>query len=281
VVRRADGEEIGALGTEAEDAPFEPNLTYETVGRRDWRTMIVRPRDYDETLRYPVILAVYGGPHARTVVHDPRRYLLDQYMADHNFIVVRIDGRGTPGRGREWERAIDEDFITVPLADQVEALQQLGDRHPELDLERVGVWGWSFGGYFSAMAVLRRPDIFRAGVAGAPVSEWRDYDTHYTERYLGLPEAEGEEGPYHVSSVLTYAAEEAEPADLRPLLMLHGTADDNVYFSHSLKLQDALFRSGRPADLLTLSGLTHMPNEAALVRRMYARIMGFFESHLR
>src|SRR5690606_39535654 len=114
--------------------------------------------------------------------------------------------------------------------------------------------------YFSAMAALRRPDVFRAGVAGAPVSEWRDYDTHYTERYLGLPEAEGEEGPYHRSSVLTFATE-APVEDHRPLLIIHGTADDNVYFSHALKLQNALFRAGRPADLLALSGLTHMRSE--------------------
>ena len=191
-----------------------------------------------------------------------------------------IDGRGTPGRGREWERAIDGDFMSAPLEDQIEALQQLGDRHPEMDMERVGVWGWSFGGYFSAMAALRRPDIFRAAVAGAPVSEWRDYDTHYTERYIGLPESEGEEGAYHVSSVLTYAVE-AEPEDLRPMLIIHGTADDNVYFSHSLKLQNAMFRAGRPSELLALSGLTHMVPEPNVMRRMQERIMRFFERHLR
>src|SRR5690606_28276960 len=134
--------------------------------------------------------------------------------------------------------------------------------------------------YFSAMAALRRPDVFRAGVAGAPVSEWRDYDTHYTERYLGLPEPEGEEGPYHRSSVLTFATE-AQADEHRPLLIIHGTADDNVYFSHALKLQNALFRAGRPADLLALSGLTHMVPEPLMMRRMHERIMAFFEQHLR
>ncbi|MCB9594485.1 MAG: DPP IV N-terminal domain-containing protein [Sandaracinaceae bacterium] len=280
VVRRANGAEVGTLGSEAEEAPFEPNLTFETVGRREWRTAIVRPRDFDESLRYPVILHVYGGPHARQVTRQSRGYLLDQWHADHNFIVVLIDGRGTPGRGRDWERAIDGDFISAPLEDQIEALQQLGDAHPELDLSRVGVWGWSFGGYFSAMAGLRRPDIFRAAVAGAPVSEWRDYDTHYTERYLGLPEADGEEGAYHRSSVLTFAVE-APVEDLRPMLLVHGTADDNVYFSHSLKLQNAMLRAGRPSELLALSGLTHMVPEPVVMSRLQQRVIGFFEQHLR
>ncbi|HJL19486.1 MAG TPA: DPP IV N-terminal domain-containing protein [Sandaracinaceae bacterium LLY-WYZ-13_1] len=281
VVRRADGEVVGTLESEAEAPPFEPSLSFETIGRRDWRAVVIRPRDFDENLRYPVILHVYGGPHARYVTKTPSRYLLSQWQADHNYIVVSIDGRGTPARGREWERAIDGDFIAAPLEDQVEALQQLGDEHPEMDMDRVGVWGWSFGGYFTAMAVLRRPDIFRAGVAGAPVSEWRDYDTHYTERYIGLPEEAGEEGAYRRSSVLTYADEAASPEEHRPLLVIHGTADDNVYFSHALKLQNALFRAGRPVDLLALSGLTHMVPEAEVMRRMHQRVMGFFERSLR
>ena len=127
----------------------------------------------------------------------------------------------------------------------------LADRHPELDLERVGIYGWSFGGYFSAMAVMRRPDVFHAAVAGAPVVDWMDYDLHYTERYMDLP-ADNPAG-YRASNVLTYAADLS-----RPLLLIHGTSDDNVYFMHSLKLADALFRSGRPFEFLPLSGLTHM-----------------------
>ena len=281
IVRRLGGEEAGRLRVDAEPIPFEPNLTFETVGEREWRAVIVRPRDFDPSLVYPVILHVYGGPGVRNVTAARDRFLLSQWHADHGFIVVTIDGRGTPARGREWERAIRGDFITVPLEDQIAALRAIGEAHPELDMERVGVWGWSFGGYFSAMATLRRPDVFRAGVAGAPVSEWRDYDTHYTERYLGLPEADGQEGAYARSSVLTYAAERAGPEQQRPLLIIHGTADDNVYFSHALKLQNALFRAGRPADLLALSGLTHMVPEPEIMRRMHERLIGFFERHLR
>jgi dipeptidyl-peptidase-4 len=128
------------------------------------------------------------------------------------------------------------------------------------------------------MAVLRRPDVYRAAVAGAPVSEWRDYDTHYTERYLGLPEAADAEGPYSRSSVLTYAAQEGEH---RPLLVVHGTADDNVYFSHAVKLSDALFRAGRPHEFLPLAGLTHMVPEPIVTRRLQTRIIDFFRDNLR
>src|SRR5690606_33581855 len=190
VVRRRDGETVGELRHEAEEPPFGPNIAFETVGERELRAAIVRPRNFQEGVRYPVILHVYGGPHHRNVVRAPHRhhFLLSQWQADHGFIVVTVDGRGTPFRDRAFERAIDGDFISAPLDDQVDALRALAERHPEMDVERTGIWGWSFGGYFSAMAALRRPDVFRAGVAGAPVSEWRDYDTHYTERYLGLPE---------------------------------------------------------------------------------------------
>ncbi len=282
VVHRREGEAAGTLGSEAEAPPFTPNLSFETVGEQEFRTVIIRPRDFQEGVRYPVILHVYGGPHVRYVRATPSAYLLSQWQADQGFIVVTIDGRGTPGRGREWERAIDGDLASRPLDDQARALRELAAQHPEMDMERVGVWGWSFGGYFSAMAVLRRPDVFRAGVAGAPVSEWRDYDTHYTERYLGMPERAGaRHGPYRTSSVLTYALEQVPEEGHRPLLIIHGTADDNVYFSHAIKMQNAMFLAGRPADLLALSGLTHMVPLPAVTRRMHERIMRFFETHLR
>jgi dipeptidyl-peptidase-4 len=278
---RRGREIVAEIPAAVEAPPFEPNLERITdLGRRDWRAMVVRPRDLVEGVEYPVLVHVYGGPHARYVRATAAMYLLDQWYADHGFIVVRIDGRGTPARGREWERAIDGDFIAAPLEDQVEALQQLGDRIPEMDMERVGIFGWSFGGYFSAMAVLQRPSVFRAGVAGAPVCDWRDYDTHYTERYIGLPEVEGEEGAYHRSSVLTYATETAE-ANHRPLLIIHGSADDNVYLTHALKMQGAIFAAGRPADLIVLPGVTHMPADPALRLRMEERILGYFERHLR
>lgn len=276
--RTADATATTPIASHAEESPFGPSATIETVGEREFRAITIRPRNFDASRRYAVLVNVYGGPGHRQVMAERERWLLPQWFADHGFIVVSFDGRGTPGRGRDWERAIRGDFGTVPLEDQVAALRALGALHPEMDLERVGIFGWSFGGYFSAMAVLREPDVFRAGVAGAPVSEWRDYDTHYTERYLGLPEEEGSTGPYQTSSVLTYAAR--EEGTRRPMLVVHGTADDNVYFSHSIKLTDALFRADRPFDMLPLAGLTHMVPEPIITRRLQSRIAEFFRREL-
>ncbi len=272
--RTADPAATTAIESHAEEPAFAPSATIETVGERGFRAIVIRPRNFDPARRYAVLVNVYGGPGHRQVMAERERWLLAQWFADHGFVVVSFDGRGTPGRGRDWERAIRGDFGTVPLEDQVAALRALGAAHAELDMDRVGIFGWSFGGYFSAMAVLREPDVFRAGVAGAPVTEWRDYDTHYTERYLGQPEAEGTAGPYQVSSVLTYAAR--EEGTRRPMLVVHGTADDNVYFSHSIKLTDALFRADRPFEMLPLAGLTHMVPEPIITRRLQSRIAEFF-----
>src|SRR5262249_54769927 len=173
-------------------------------------------------------------------------------------------------RGRGWERAIYEKFGTVPLEDQVKGLKLLGDKHPELDLERVGIIGWSFGGYMAAQGGLKRPDIFKAAVAGAPVTDWEDYDTHYTERYLGLlPE---NKKVYDEASLLTLAGKLE-----RPLLLVHGTADDNVYYRHTLRLSDALLRAGRDFEVMPLPGITHMVNaDPTVYERYMTRAAGFF-----
>jgi dipeptidyl-peptidase-4 len=268
---RADGTLVGHVPDAAEPPPFRVSLELTTAG--DFPAALVRPRDFQPGRRYPVIVQVYGGPHALTVKADQRQYLLPQWIADHGAVVVCLDNRGTPRRDRAWERAIKGRFGDVPLDDQVAGLRALGARYPELDLDRVGIFGWSFGGYMAALAVLRRPEIFKVGVAGAPVVDWLDYDTHYTERYLDLPEAAPE--AYRASSLLTYA-----PALGRPLMIVHGTADDNVYFFHSLKLADALFRAGRPFDLVPLAGVTHQVPDPMVREELWRRITGYLFAHL-
>jgi dipeptidyl-peptidase-4 len=269
-----DGPTGHRLRSIAESPGFAPNLEFTAVGDAPrFHAVLVRPRDFDPSRRYPVIDHVYGGPTGQMVRKSPRRYLLDQWMADQGYIVVRIDGRGTPNRGRDWQRAVKHDLIRAPLEDQVRALRQLGERYTELDLSRVGIYGWSFGGYFAAIAAMRHPELFHAAVAGAPVVDWRDYDTHYTERYMGLPQ-DNPEG-YDAANVLTHVE-----ALTRPLLVIHGTVDDNVYFMHSLKLSDALFRAGKPFEFLPLAGFTHMVPDPLVTKRLYGRVMTFFATHL-
>ncbi len=273
-VHKADGELVGELPSVALEPPFALNSEIVKVGENPgFYAYAVRPHDFDKAKRYPVILHVYGGPTHLMVADAMGGRLIDQWLADQGFIVAAVDNRGTPGRGRDWEKAVSKHFGSVPLEDQIAGLKALGKRFPEMDLDRVGVYGWSFGGYLSALAVLKAPDVFKAAVAGAPVVDWMDYDTHYTERYLGLPDRDAE--AYKEASLLTYAA------DLkRPLLLVHGTADDNVYFRHTLKLTNALFRAGKDFELLPLAGMTHMTPDPVVTERLYERIVGHFWKHL-
>jgi dipeptidyl-peptidase-4 len=260
------GPRVVPVPSVAATPPFRVNLELcVTEGPPGFNAAIIRPRDFVPGRRYPVVLHVYGGPHSLMVRADERHYLLDQWIADQGAIVVAIDNRGTPRRDRAFERAIKLRFGDVPLEDQVAGLQSLARRYPELDLSRVGVYGWSFGGFMAALAVLRRPDVFKVAVAGAPVVDWCDYDTHYTERYLGLPDRNAE--AYRAANLLTYAA------DLqRSLLIIHGTADDNVYFFHALKLVDALVRAGRPFQFLPLPRVTHQIADASMRAEVWRRV---------
>ncbi len=275
-VLSADGARRASVESRAEAPTEVPHVELtRTKGERSYYAAVLRPRDYRPGERYPVILSVYGGPQMTYVVASARAYFIDQWMADQGYIVVRLDGRGTTLRGRDWQRLMRGNFIDLVLHDQVEGLQALGAQYPEMDLGRVGVVGWSFGGYFSAMATIRRPDVFRAGIAGAPVVTWENYDTYYTERYIGLP-LENPEG-YHASSVLTYAAQLS-----RPLLIIHGLTDDNVYFQHSVQLTDALFLAGKTYEFMPLLG-THMAGARSSVVRLREeqRYMEFFNRNLR
>ena len=225
---------------DAPDVLPRPRLL--TVGERDLRVAVVLPREHDGS-RLPVLLHPYGGPHHARVVRSAAAYGDDQWLADQGFAVLIADNRGTPGRGRDFTVAVDGDLATAPLEDQVDALHATAEIVGELDLERVGIMGWSFGGWLAAVAVLRRPDVFHAAVAGAPVTDWSLYDTAYTERYLDAPFAS--------------LVDEAPKLE-RPLMIIHGLADDNVVAAHSLRLSAALTAAGRRHTFLPLPGITHM-----------------------
>lgn len=281
VYRRAAGERglgklVGTIRSEAELPLSEPKVEWTTVeGSALWHAAILRPASFRRGQSYPVICSVYTGPTAQTVTRASIGYALQQWIADHGFIVVSIDNRGTPGRGRSWERLTRGNLIDLQLADQTEALTLLGNAYPELDMNRVGVFGWSFGGYYAAMAACRRPDVYKAACAGAPAADWADYDTHYTERYLGLP-ADNADG-YRASNVLTYIG------DLKtPMLLIHGSADDNVYFTHSLKIMEQAVREGvsEQIEFMPLAGQTHVVVDPDVVERLYGRMMRFFAQKL-
>jgi dipeptidyl-peptidase-4 len=209
----------------------------------------------------PVLMNPYGGPHGQMVLASQAAFLASQWFAEQGFAVVVADGRGTPGRGPRWEHAVAGDLAGPALADQVTALRAAAQRCPDLDLGRVAIRGWSFGGYLSALAVLRRPDVFHAAVAGAPVTEWRLYDTHYTERYLGHPDRQP--AAYEQSSLLADAGRLS-----RALLIIHGLADDNVVVAHSLRLSSALLAAGRQHCVLPLSGVTHMASQEEVAENL-------------
>ena len=270
----AAGGARAVLPSAAERPGLVPTTMLDTVvlGGRSHCVAITRPREFNPARRYPVLMKVYGGPGVVTVEAGRDAYVMDQWYADAGFIVVRCDGRGTPHRGRAWARAVLRDLLTVPLEDQVSALGVLGARHPELDLARVGVFGWSFGGYLAALAVLLRPDVFRAAVAGAPVTDWQLYDTAYTERYMKAPEHNPD--GYRATSALTHAARLE-----RPLLILHGITDDNVHFAHTLALIEALYIAGKRAEVITLSATHMVPDPRLSLARDRVQV-DFFRQHL-
>ncbi|MGQ0837843.1 prolyl oligopeptidase family serine peptidase [Actinokineospora sp.] len=246
------GAPIGEVASLAVEPPIEPRVTLLTVGERDLRVALLYPTGHvPGSARLPVLLDPYGGPHAQRVLSTRNAYLGPQWLADQGFAVLIADGRGTPGRGPVWEREIAFDFAGATLADQVDALHAVAADHPDLDLAKVAIRGWSYGGYLSALAVLRAPEVFHAAIAGAPVTDWRLYDTHYTERYLGHPDERPE--VYDRNSLI----DDAPKLD-RPLLIIHGLADDNVVVAHSIRLSSALVAAGRPHALLPLPGVTHM-----------------------
>ena len=273
LLRDRDGHILGTLPSVAETPKIKMHVQFTTAGARDLDAAIIRPEGFVAGHHYPVALSVYAGPGVKLVHDTPSSFIDDQCLANQGYIVVTLDGRGTPGRNHDFERAIKGNLIDAPLQDQVDGLQALGKRFPELDLSRTGVYGWSFGGYFTAMATIRRPDVFKVGVAGAPPVDFADYDTAYTERYLGVPKADAE--GYRKSNVLTYASNLQ-----RPLLLMHGITDDNVYFENTMKLTQELLHDGKPYDLLLLPG-THMLPDPVIRARVTERRVQFLGNVLK
>ena len=215
----------------------------------------------------------YGGPHGRRVTNSAFAYLSPQWFADQGFAVIVADGRGMAGRGPAWDRLAKNDFAGT-IEDQVEVLHAVAERFPDdLDLTKVGIRGWSFGGYVAARAVLARPDVFGAGIAGAPVTDQALYDTAYSERYLGRPDENPE--VYAATNLMPLAAGLS-----RPLMLIHGLADDNVVMAHTLQLSSALLAAGKPHEVLPLSGMTHMANDEVVAENLLLLQVDFLRRSL-
>ncbi|HEY8674109.1 MAG TPA: prolyl oligopeptidase family serine peptidase [Candidatus Dormibacteraeota bacterium] len=272
-VHRGD-RQVARIESFAEAPAISLNVRLATLGDRGLRSAVLFPHGHAAgSARLPVLLDPYGGPGHQKVTASAAGYLESQWFADQGFAVLIVDGRGTPGGGSEWARSVRGDVASPVLDDQIDALMAAADRWQDFDLSRVAIRGWSYGGYLAALAVLRRPDVFHVAVAGAPPTDWRLYDTHYTERYLGTPDKEP--ANYEQMSLLL-AADRLE----RPLMLIHGLSDDNVVVAHTLRFSAALLAAGRTHVVLPLSGATHMANDPAVAENLLLLELEFMQRAL-
>jgi dipeptidyl-peptidase-4 len=277
VSRAGGGPALNVASLAEQPALPAPRPVLFRAGPREIQTAVLFPSWHQAgQARLPVLLDPYGGPHAQRVLRARGAYLVPQWFAEQGFAVVIADGRGTPARGPAWERAVAGDLADPVLEDQVDALAAAAARFADLDTGRVAIRGWSFGGYLAALAVLRRPDVFHAAVAGAPVTDWRLYDTHYTERYLGLPGSNAE--AYDRSGLISLA--ERSVVSPRPLMLIHGLADDNVVVAHTLRLSAALLAAGYPHEVLPLTGITHMASQETVAENLLLLQLDFLRHAL-
>jgi dipeptidyl-peptidase-4 len=217
---------------------------------------------------------VYGGPTAQTVKDslELTQDLRAQRLTEKGFVVFRLDNRGTPRRGQAFETALYHRLGSVEVEDQIRGARYL-QALPYVDPDRIGIYGWSYGGYMAALCLLRAPEIFRAAVAGAPVTDWDGYDTHYTERYMGTPRENPE--AYRDSSVLPRA-----PRLDGRLLIVHGMSDENVHFRHTARLLNALNAARRKYDLLIFPDERHLPRRPEDRQYLEQRLLEHFEAAL-
>jgi dipeptidyl-peptidase-4 len=262
----------------AEHLPTE----FGTLKASDGQTLhfqLIRPRQPESGERFPVIVDVYGGPGSQRVRRAWGGYpnsnegFFRQYLAQNGYVVFTLDNRGSGYRGVAFETALNRRLGSVEVEDQLAGVEWLKSL-PFVDGGRIGVFGWSYGGYMALMCLMQAPHAFAAGVAGAPVTDWRLYDTHYTERFMGTP-AENAYG-YLRSNVLTHA----EKLN-RPLLVIHGMADDNVLFTHSTALFKKLQDLGKPFEVMPYPGSKHgLLRHGDTGPHAYRAIVDFFDDKL-
>lgn len=248
-------------------------LTFTGKEGTQFHARLIKPAGFDGSRKYPAIVMVYGGPHAQTVRDQWSGLTWDQALAHRGFVVWQMDNRGSAGRGHRWESTVARHFGKVELEDQQEGVKHLLSLG-FVDPQRVGITGWSYGGFMTLTAMLHAPEVFKAGVSGAPVTDWRHYDTIYTERYMNLPSANPD--GYHASSPIHFASR------LQGKLMLvHNYGDDNVLYQHSMQMQVELQKAGKQYELLVYPQKAHGVTGATLVKHMREAMTVFFERALK
>jgi dipeptidyl-peptidase-4 len=282
-LRTATGQALSTMLANKLDAghPYAPfrdehvHAEFGTIAAADGQAMqykLMKPRTLEPGKRYPVLIDVYGGPGVQRVANSWGA-LFHQYLVQHGYVVFALDNRGSGLRGTRFETTLGSRLAGVEVQDQLKGAEFLRAL-PYVDARRIGMYGWSYGGYMTLMCLMQSPETFAAGVAGAPVTDWALYDTHYTERYLATP-ATNVDG-YRVSNVLEYAQ------DLkRPLLLVHGMADDNVLFAHSTALMKKLQDLQKPFDLMTYPGGKHgLIRQNVTGLHAHANIVRFFDREI-
>jgi dipeptidyl-peptidase 4 len=281
VLKDPTGRQVRVLDGNADPEPRTlalrpPELV--TLKARDGSVLhgaLYRPHPLKPGTKYPAIVRVYGGPTAQTVMDawDLTVDLRAQYLVRHGYVVFRLDNRGTPRRGKTFETALAGHLGSVEVEDQVAGARFLAGL-PYVDGKRLGVYGWSYGGYMAARCLLLAPEMFKAAVAGAPVADWDGYDTHYTEHYMGRPQ-ENAQG-YHDSSLLPLASRLSGR-----LLIVHGMIDENVHFRHTARLMNALNSAQKRYDILIFPDERHLPRGEDDRRYLEARLVDFFDEVLK
>jgi len=274
----ADGSELGVYReanrriTEEYDILPTELLNFQGPDGTRLYARLVRPEGFDASKKYPAVVLVYGGPDAQGVRNTWMGADLDQVLAHKGIVVWQVDNRGSSGRGHAFETPVFHKLGSAELADQVAGVEHLVSMG-FVDQARVGIRGWSYGGFMTLNAMLNAPDVFRAGLAGAPVTDWRNYDTIYTERYMGLPK----DNPDGYQNT----ALPAQAKSLKGRLMIaHNVEDDNVLFKNTVQMTQALERAGQPFEMQVYTQKTHAVTGAE-ARQLNAAIVDFFERNLK
>jgi dipeptidyl-peptidase-4 len=248
-----------------------------TVNSRDGVSLncfLIKPPDFDPAKKYPVLVYTYGGPHAQVVLNawEGSTFLWHEMMAQKGYIIFALDNRGSTGRGHVFEEPIRHRFGAQELSDQRDGVAWLRQQ-PWVDPQRIGIWGWSYGGHMTLHAMFEAADLFKAGFAGGPVTDWHYYDSIYTERYMGLPQ--NNPSGYKECSPLDHAAKLKGK-----LLIAHGTGDDNVHYANTLALIDDLIRDGKYVEVIAVPGRGHGVSDPPARKIVFTRVTEFFLDNL-